>query len=223
MNCSLSQMKSLFMTLRTTYVIITLWTFVDRIKGLLVWRNVTAIQNPSSSALQQNPDTNLSACPFSMLCAFVCQLINFAETLVQLGSFPLLPGTSPAPLDLCVADRSPRCSSAQKTACVCTFFLFLSRSLSLPQLDGCNMSEHLHSGGTSGRSASVTWLARRLFDRLRRPSPTNVATLSCWRAMRTSVHGNNQISWAVQTCKPREQVLPGGRGCWGGCFLRRPS
>lgn len=132
-------------------------TFADRIRGSRVWRNVTANQNPSSSQLQQNPDTNLSACPSSMLCAFMCQLINFAETLVQLGSFPLLPGVSPAPLDLCVTDRSPRCSSAQKTACVCTFFLSLSRSLSLPELDGCNMSEHLHSGSTSGRSASVTW------------------------------------------------------------------
>lgn len=177
-----------------------------------MWWNVTANQNPSSSPLLQNPDANLSACPFSTLCAFMCQLINFAETLVQLGSFPLLPSVSPAPLDLCVADRSPRCSSAQKTACACTFFLSLSPSLSLPELDGCDMSEHLHSGGTSGRSASVTWLARRLFDRLRRPSPTNLAALSCWRAMKTSVLGNNRISRVMQTCIAEEVWV------WWGYF-----
>lgn len=157
----------------------------------------------------KNPDANTPHVLFLRFCAFMCQLINFAETLVQLGSFPLLPRCVPAPLDLCVTDRSPRCSSAQKTACVCTFFPSPpSRSPSLPELDGCNMSEHLHSGGTSGRSASVTWLARRLFDRLRRPSPTNLAALSCWRAMKTSVHGNNRISKAMRTCEPRDQLLP---------------
>lgn len=90
---------------------------------------------------------------------------------------------------------------------------FFSPSLSLPELDGCDMSEHLHSGGTSGRSASVTWLARRLFDRLRGPSPTNLAALSCWRAMKTSVLGNNRISRVMQTCIAEEVWV------WWGYFL----
>lgn len=161
-------------------------TFVERRKGAMVWWNVTANQNPSSSPLQQNPDTNLSACPFSMLCAFMCQLINFAETLVQLGSFPLLPGVSPAPLDLCAADRSPRCSSAQKTACVCTFFpslpFILCRSL------------------TAATWASTYTVAAQVAVRLQSPGSRvacltdcggrgrqNLAALSCWRAMKTSV------------------------------------
>lgn len=147
-----------------------------------------------------------------MLCAFMCQLINLAETLVQLGSFPLLPGVSPAPLDLCVADRSPRCSSAQKTACVCTFFSF-SPSLA-PVLSRSLTAATWASTYTAAAQVAVQLqspgIARRLFDRLRRPSPTNLAALSRWRAMKTSVHKNNRLSRAMETCKPRRPAL----SCW---------
>lgn len=90
-----------------------------------------------------------SACPF-MLCAFMYQLINFAKMLVQLGSFQPVPGVSPTPLDLCVTDRSLCCSSGLKTACVCSFS---ARAWWL------QTRASAYSGGSSGRAASVTWLA----------------------------------------------------------------
>lgn len=106
------------------------------------------------------PRCQHSARPFPTLCALMCQLINATETLAQRGSLLLLPGRSPAPLDLCVTDRCPRCSSAQKTACVCTFFLSLPLTGSLTQcLMAATWASTYTNGGTSGRSASVALLA----------------------------------------------------------------
>lgn len=104
-------------------------TFVDRIIGLLVRGNVTANQNPSSSPPQQNPDANTLHVLFLCFCAFMCQLINFAETLVQRGSFPLLPGVSPRHL-ICVSPIGLPAAHQPRKQLVSAPFFFLSLSLS---------------------------------------------------------------------------------------------